>query len=342
LILVYKPYAIPQIVFQIFVVVFSVFCCAAVFVSMSARKSVGSSSSSNTVEATSAINGPLIFSCKKCHRILGDSLSLVGTHEELKTITLSAASNIIRTEDLITVKQLASVDKGSAYVLLNCSTCQKTIGKYYLTTPKALDELRENFTFSVAEIDSYELGKAEYGDPSLNREGNQLERNESTSNNSNDEIFQIKHVLIGLEERLRKLETALPSIGAASSSSNGHYYNGHANKTLPPPPSVHIPSSSTSQHSYPTLTQRSPVPIPSSSSLENLPTPRINPVSASSSYSRHTHASSSDTTASASDNYYWSSENIPSNDNSSSSSSGRRRFSSDYDTNAASQKKPRK
>jgi hypothetical protein len=314
--------------------------CAAFFVSMSARKSVGSSSSSNTLEATSVINDPLIFSCKKCHRIVGDSLSLVGTHEALKTITLSAASNIIRTEDLITVKQLASVDKGSAYVLLNCSTCQKTIGKYYLTTPKALDELRENFTFSVTEIDSYELGKAEYGDPSLNREGNQLERNENSSNNNNDEIFQIKHVLIGLEERLRKLESALPPIGAASSSSNnGHYYNGHANKTLPPPPSVHIPSSSTSQHSYPALTQRSPVPIPSSSSLENLPTPRTNPISSSaSSYSRHTHASSADTTASAADNYYWSSENIPSND----SSSGRRRFSSDFDTNAASQKKPRK
>jgi hypothetical protein len=302
---------------------------------MSVRKSV-SSSSSNTLEPTPSIAGPLIFSCKKCHRILGDSLSLIGTHEELKTITLSAASNITRTEDLITVKQLSTVDKGSAYVLLNCSTCQKTIGKYYLTTPKALDDLRENFTFSVAEIDSYELGKAEYGESGSNNEGNQLRNGGRKENSNNDgEIFQIKHVLIGLEERLRKLENSLPASGASSSHSHGNYYNGNANitKLHPPPPPVHIPSSASHQ----SFSQRSPVAKPTSSSLENLPTPRTNPVSSATSYS-HAAASGS----AASDNYYWSSENI----NAPPSSNSRRPFPSsaptdDYDTNS-SQKKPRR
>lgn len=34
------------------------------------------------------IGGPVVFQCAKCLRILGDSLTLVATDEEMKTITL--------------------------------------------------------------------------------------------------------------------------------------------------------------------------------------------------------------------------------------------------------------
>ncbi len=37
------------------------------------------------------------------------------------------------------------------------------MGRFYLTTPKALDEIREKFTLSVDNITSYQLGKAQLG-----------------------------------------------------------------------------------------------------------------------------------------------------------------------------------
>ena len=37
------------------------------------------------------------------------------------------------------------------------------LGRFYLTTSKALDVIREQFTFSVNAISSYELGKPMHG-----------------------------------------------------------------------------------------------------------------------------------------------------------------------------------
>jgi hypothetical protein len=112
-------------------------------------------------ESDVQVSGPLVFSCLKCRSIVGDTFSLMSSNEEAKTITLSAASNIQRTNEIFTSYE--SLDEGSTYFEVLCRSCQQALGRYYVTTSKDLDHVREKFTFSIDSITSYELGKAQHG-----------------------------------------------------------------------------------------------------------------------------------------------------------------------------------
>ena len=79
----------------------------------------------------------------------------------MRTITLTAASNIQRSADVYTSKE--GLDVGSTYFRFTCAMCQNPLGLYYLTTSKDLDDLREKFTFSYESATLYELGKAQHG-----------------------------------------------------------------------------------------------------------------------------------------------------------------------------------
>lgn len=107
------------------------------------------------------ISGPLVFCCLKCKSIVGDSFSFLSSNEEAKTITLSSASNIQRTNELFTSYE--SLDEGSTYFCVLCRECQQTLGRYYVTTSTDLDHVRDRFTFSIDAITSYELGKSQHG-----------------------------------------------------------------------------------------------------------------------------------------------------------------------------------
>ena len=79
----------------------------------------------------------------------------------MQTITLTAASGIQRSADVYTSK--AGPDVGSTYFRFTCASCQNPLGRYYLTTSRDLDNLREKFTFTIESITSYELGKPQHG-----------------------------------------------------------------------------------------------------------------------------------------------------------------------------------
>ena len=79
----------------------------------------------------------------------------------MRTITLTAASNIQRSADVYTSKE--GLDVGSTYFRFTCAMCQNPLGLYYLTTSKDLDDLREKFSFSYESVTLYELGKAQHG-----------------------------------------------------------------------------------------------------------------------------------------------------------------------------------
>ena len=117
---------------------------------------------SNDDEA-SPVSGPLVFSCGKCRTIVGDSFSFLCSNEEEKTITLAAASNVKRGAHIFT--SYNTLDEGNSYFDVNCldAGCKEKLGRYYVTTSKELDHVREKFTFSVDAITSYELGKAQFG-----------------------------------------------------------------------------------------------------------------------------------------------------------------------------------
>ena len=166
------------------------------------------------------IAGPLCFSCLKCRTIVGDSFSFLTSDENAQTITLTASSNIQRSADVYTSK--SGSDIGSTYFNFTCSNCQAQLGRYYLTTSKDLDELREKFTFNVNNIQSYELGKAQHGkmpDP-IPDEGADAEAGAEAGagpaaghevveavENMSKEILKVQHVLVGVLERIEKLET---------------------------------------------------------------------------------------------------------------------------------------
>lgn len=52
---------------------------------------------------------------------------------------------------------------GSTYFRFSCARCHDRLGRYYLTTSKDLDELREKFTFDYECVTLYELGNAQHG-----------------------------------------------------------------------------------------------------------------------------------------------------------------------------------
>lgn len=167
------------------------------------------------------ISGPLCFSCSKCRTIVGDSFSFLTSNEEAQTITLTASSNIKRSADVYTSK--GGFDVGSTYFNFTCSNCQELLGRYYLTTSKDLDELREKFTFLVTKIQSYELGKAQNGkmpepvaedgqdgsdqDDAAKSGGLQDQGMVEALGNMQKEILKVQHVLVGVLERIEKVES---------------------------------------------------------------------------------------------------------------------------------------
>jgi len=161
-------------------------------------------------------SGPLVFSCSKCKTIVGDSFSFLTSKEELNSITLTGASNIQRSADVYTSK--TGGDVGSTYFSFTCINCQSLLGRYYLTTSRDLDDLREKFTFTCDGISSYELGKSQHGkmpDPipvdnsssaAAHGAGSDIA---STVTELNQEVFKIQHVFVGMLQRLEQVEYRL-------------------------------------------------------------------------------------------------------------------------------------
>ena len=79
----------------------------------------------------------------------------------MKSVTLSASSNIARSADVFTSKE--GRDVGSTFFSFTCLRCDSVLGNYYLTTSKDLDDIREKFTFSINSIKAYQLGNAQFG-----------------------------------------------------------------------------------------------------------------------------------------------------------------------------------
>jgi hypothetical protein len=44
-----------------------------------------------TAGAAAAVSAPLVFSCRSCHRVVGDSFNFVWSSEEMNCITLNGA-----------------------------------------------------------------------------------------------------------------------------------------------------------------------------------------------------------------------------------------------------------
>lgn len=73
-------------------------------------------------EDVSVPTTPLVFLCAKCKSIVGDSLALVFSDEELQLITLSGVSNIKWSTSVSTAK--SGHDVGNTFFTFCCSQCE--------------------------------------------------------------------------------------------------------------------------------------------------------------------------------------------------------------------------
>lgn len=180
--------------------------------------------SSNDNQETNSISAPLVFQCVKCKVIVGDTFCMQSSNEALQSVTLTAASNIKRSHDIFTSK--SGVDVGSTYFSFTCSGCDHALGNYYLTTSKDLDDLRERFTIFIANVTSYELGKAEHGkmpEPqdqrsgaggsvgSVQGDGTDAAEGIPSAASMHEEIIKIQHVMLDHGLRLSVLEQTVAS-----------------------------------------------------------------------------------------------------------------------------------
>jgi hypothetical protein len=65
---------------------------------------------------------PLVFLCVKCKNVVGDSLALVHSDEQLQIITLSGVSNIKWSSMVSTAK--SGHDVGNTFFTFRCSQCE--------------------------------------------------------------------------------------------------------------------------------------------------------------------------------------------------------------------------
>ncbi|KAJ1026846.1 hypothetical protein NDA16_002143 [Ustilago loliicola] len=105
-----------------------------------------------------AAPNPLIFQCRSCYRLLGDSVSFVATDTDLGYVILSDVSDVVQQDTAYETSTEPGKDIGSTFARLRCGGCQASVGRNYRTTPRDLDDLRDCFSLEVDAIMTYMLG----------------------------------------------------------------------------------------------------------------------------------------------------------------------------------------
>jgi hypothetical protein len=101
----------------------------------------------------------LIFQCRNCRALVGDSVSYACGNEEFGIIGVQSPSSVSITG---VEPQLSSdrFDCGSVFYKFVCDQCQCHLGRYYKTTNSYMDDYRELWCFFRDTITCYELGGA--------------------------------------------------------------------------------------------------------------------------------------------------------------------------------------
>lgn len=108
-------------------------------------------------------------------------------------------------EDLQTSSQ-DGPDKGSTYAPLYCD-CGQILGRCYRTTPRALDAIRDMFTFLVDTVDYYELGSASISPTANDPSSSSLAHLPSAAKMLQD-MYRLKCMTLAMMERIEALEGA--------------------------------------------------------------------------------------------------------------------------------------
>ncbi|KAL3658562.1 hypothetical protein V7S43_016446 [Phytophthora oleae] len=162
----------------------------------------------------------VVFQCSTCRSIFGDSYAFVCSTEQLWLVTLSHVTNVTLAPEVQTAN--TEHDAGSSYFELLCQNCQAVLGRKYLTTPVALDGIRDLFSFSTEAITSYTLGepmqKVDGGeDKAMTRAAAACHETMQKLAVERDEVIRlrveiekVKGLMVTMDDRLAQLEGGEP------------------------------------------------------------------------------------------------------------------------------------
>ena len=152
----------------------------------------------------------VVFQCVVCAAVLGDSSAFACSHAGLRTVSLRAASHVrVLDDEPETSKE--GVDAGSTYFAVKCSGCDAQVGKVYLTTPRALDLMRDAFSLESDRLKNYVLGEHELTLGEDQPENGRLEsganlRIEERMEQVEEQLLKVENLLLLYNERLEHLE----------------------------------------------------------------------------------------------------------------------------------------
>ena len=146
----------------------------------------------------------LVFQCRSCRIIVGDSLSIVATHEALSAMTLSRVASLSTSEE-------QTFDGGNAFRALHCVGCTARVGRVYFETVPELEPVRGYYTLDTDAICSYELaappGEAQtYELAAPPGEAHDRSVAPSVEAELRAELHKVQGVILSLHERLLAVE----------------------------------------------------------------------------------------------------------------------------------------
>eukprot|EP00042_Codosiga_hollandica_P014237 m.32721 g.32721 ORF g.32721 m.32721 type:complete len:155 (+) comp42542_c0_seq1:56-520(+) len=147
------------------------------------------------------LDSPLVFQCKQCRLIVGDTFGWITANQKLNIIALSAAApSITVSEETITSSDRH--DRGFTYSPMACE-CGAPLGRVYRTTSVLFDLIRDAFSFDVPALASYKLGSGvpiqdpfDWPLPSIKV--------------MDEQIYKIKQLIFVMDERITQLESRGP------------------------------------------------------------------------------------------------------------------------------------
>lgn len=116
---------------------------------------------SNDTFSLAAEDAPpaMVFQCRQCLTIVGDSFAWLTAHRALSMIVLKEATDRVTVQH--TQRTSEEIDgELSTFVPLACAQCLQPLGRMYQDTPIHLDELRGAYSFHHDALVVYQLGSA--------------------------------------------------------------------------------------------------------------------------------------------------------------------------------------
>ncbi|KXN74643.1 hypothetical protein CONCODRAFT_2200 [Conidiobolus coronatus NRRL 28638] len=161
----------------------------------------------------------LVFQCKNCLKIIGDSICYLAANTKLRSIVLTAQHpNTILGTEVSTSND--PYDLGCTFIVLSCKSCKAKLGRVYKATNSKLDYLRDKYTYNIDNFTTYQLGSYSQSGETI-KEGEQILELGDTKPIL-ESISRVKEIICAFHDRISKLENVTNSQELPSTNNNNN------------------------------------------------------------------------------------------------------------------------